>query len=156
MCSEPNIYEQFVEGHSRETMKAWVLKYGEVGTWLIFHDAFGGIVDFHFAKIKGVNQKNGRIYLDSPTVPIGAHYRSGQNCYHPKGQKWLLEPTPERVKIALLGKPMWQIGSRHEGPFVPGKSFDFSGCRQEVIAQTIRIYGINPEDISWPVFGWSE
>lgn len=154
MFSVPNVYEQFVEGHSRESMKAWVLEHGDVGTWVIFHDAFGGIADFHFAKITGVNQKNGRIYLESPTAPVGAHYKSGQNCYHPKGQKWLLEPTPERVKVALLGKTMWQFVCRREDSFALGKPFDFSGCRQEVIAQTVRIYGVNPDEMPWPVFGW--
>jgi len=54
-------------------------------------------------KITGTNPKAGRIYTATPGGAGGGlawYLKSGKNCFHPKGQSRLIEPTPAAREFA--------------------------------------------------------
>lgn len=86
------------KGQSPEEVKDWVikkeLKAGDVVALRQSHNHI--YFTYYISEVEAVTSK-GRIVIKNR----GSFYKNGKNCFHPKGQLHMIEPTEEVVKAAL-------------------------------------------------------
>ncbi|KRB50699.1 hypothetical protein ASE04_12245 [Rhizobium sp. Root708] len=64
----------------------------ETGSIAVVRQTQHHMLGYSVTEIDGTNPKKGRTYIKQ----FGAFYmKSGKNCFHPKGQRTLVVPTPE-------------------------------------------------------------
>lgn len=88
-----------------ETTKTWMKEYAVNRTVVAVRNTQGGITAYKLDVVDSINPKTGRIY----TEQYGAFYYSGKNCFHPKGQTWVLVPTNAILDAIDAGK-IWMFG----------------------------------------------
>jgi quercetin dioxygenase-like cupin family protein len=64
----------------------------------VIRSGWGGSVTYATATITAAGR--GRVRLDNGQ---SFYMRTGKNCWEPKGQTWLMEPTPENVALVVTG-----------------------------------------------------
>lgn len=80
-------------GQTSEQVRRWIeanpLREGDA---VAIRTSHGGIWEYRLAQVEKVNHgRQRRIIVENH----GAFYRNGKNCYHPKGQVRLIEPTAD-------------------------------------------------------------
>ena len=80
------------------TASYWSVK---VGDQVVIRIGYGGNVWYRLTKLVAVDHTRQRRLVVEPSSEYGASfYRSGKNCFHPMGQKNLIQPTPAVVAAA--------------------------------------------------------
>jgi hypothetical protein len=81
------------------------LRQCSVGDAVVIRAGSGQSVTYTLAKIADV--KAGRVYTDRPgqgaSQGVAFYMTSGRNCFHPRGQTRLLEPTEGNIRLTETG-----------------------------------------------------
>ena len=82
------------DGQTREEIEAWIRENETIGLQVVIRSCYGGFYNYKLAEIERIG-KRGQITLNKAGDSGGGanFYRSGKNCFHPKGQTKLVMPT---------------------------------------------------------------
>ena len=95
-------------GQTQESIEAWLRANAQPGCQVVIRNTQGGVLSYERATVEAVAK--GRIRLDKAGGTGGvSFYFTGKNCFHPKGQTRLVEPTPE-VLAACGGLEHFGVG----------------------------------------------
>lgn len=95
-------------GQTQESVEAWLRANAQPGCQVVIRSTQGGLLEYKLATVEAVAK--GRIRLDKGGGAGGvSFYFTGKNCFHPKGQTRLVEPTPEALE-ACKGLPHYGHG----------------------------------------------
>lgn len=89
-------------GQTENSIKAWMKANVAVGTKVVVRNSQGGLLQYALATVVRIGKS--RFEVDSlghGNVSGGGRtfYYSGKNCWAPKGQTRLVEPTPEVLAV---------------------------------------------------------
>lgn len=77
---------------TREEIEFWLRQNAAVGLKVVIRSCAGGFFTYRLATVDRVHR--GRLSLNKAGESGGSSfYLSGKNCFHPKGQTWLVMPT---------------------------------------------------------------
>lgn len=90
-----------------DSVKEWVeQKPLTVNDEVIVRETYGGMTEYRLDTVLEIDHgQQRRVILQQH----GSFYRSGKNCFHPKGQTHFIQPTPE-LRDAAVNKKCWLYG----------------------------------------------
>ena len=79
-------------GQTEDSIKSWLKANIAIGASVVIRNTHGGLLSYRLATVTRIGK--GRFELDKAGESGGCtFYYSGKNCFHPKGQTRLVEPT---------------------------------------------------------------
>jgi hypothetical protein len=94
------------EGQTPEQIKEWIETKAKPGDVAVVRTSQGGMLQYRLREIESINEPTkGRVYLKG----MDSFYLDGRNCYHPKGQTYMILATPAVIDAAEKGQ-IWHHG----------------------------------------------